>query len=164
MPKLEPLQLSHAGTVLAFERDNREFFTAAISDRGDQFFEQFAARFQDLLADQDAGDCAFFVLVDDDGEVIGRFNLYDLEDASARVGYRVAQRATGQGLATEAVCELCQIASSMGLHTLTAVTAHDNIASQKVLLKAGFVPAGAADPAEVGGKPGVRFRRVAALS
>lgn len=48
--------------------------------------------------------------------------------------------------------ELCEVASSWGLHIQAAVTSHDNIASQTVLTKAGFVPAGVADPSELGGK------------
>ena len=159
MSKLEPLRVGHAEAVLAFERDNRAYFATSISDRGDAFFEQFAARFQDSLAEQDAGSCAFFLLVDDEGEVIGRFNLYGLEDGSAKVGYRVARRAAGHGIATAAVRELCEIASSLGLRTLTAATSHGNVASQKVLIKAGFERAGAADPSELGGKQGARYRR-----
>ena len=159
MSKLEPLRVGHAEAVVAFERDNRAYFATSISDRGDGFFEQFDARFQDFLAEQDAGDCAFLVLVDDDGEVIGRFNLYDLENRSAKVGYRVARRAAGQGIATAAVGELCEIASSLGLHTLMAATSHGNVASQKVLTKAGFKPAGDADPSELGDKQGCRYRR-----
>ena len=101
----------------------------------------------------------FFLRVDDDGEVIGRFNLYDVEDGSAKLGYRVALCAVGQGIATAAVRELCEIAPSLGLHTLTAATSHGNVASQKVLTKAGFEPAGNADPSELGGKQGTRYRR-----
>ncbi|WP_375504764.1 GNAT family N-acetyltransferase [uncultured Jatrophihabitans sp.] len=159
MGNLEPLRSGHAEAVLAFERGNRAYFATSISDRGDAFFEQFAARFQDSLAEQDAGNCAFFVRLDDDGEVIGRFNLYDVANGSAKVGYRVALCAAGQGIATAAVRELCEIASRLGLHTLTSATSRGNIASQKVLTKAGFEPAGEADPSELGGKQGVRYRR-----
>ena len=159
MSKLEPLRSGHAEAVLAFERRNRAYFATSISDRGDAFFDQFAARFQDSLAEQDAGDCAFFVRLDDDGEVIGRFNLYEVADGSAKVGYRVALCAVGQGIATAAVRELCEIASSLGLHTLIAATSHGNLASQKVLTKAGFELAGDADPSELGGKQGARYRR-----
>jgi ribosomal-protein-alanine N-acetyltransferase len=159
MSKLEPLHLGHAEAVLAFEQDNRAYFARSISDRGDAFFEHFAGCFQESLTDQHAGDCAFFVLVAGNGEVLGRFNLYDIEDGSAKVGYRVARGAAGQGIATAAVRELCGIASSLGLHTLTAATFYGNGASQKVLTKAGFEPAGDADPSELGGKQGARYRR-----
>ena len=42
-----------------------------------------------------AAKCIFHVLVDQDGAVSGRFNLYDVVDGSAKVGYRVAQRVAG---------------------------------------------------------------------
>ena len=41
----------------------------------------------------------------------------------------------------------------------TAATSHDNSASQRVLVKAGFVPDGPADPPEVGGKAGTWYQR-----
>ena len=88
------------------------------------------------------------MLVAEDGSVLGRFNLYDLEDGTAELGYRVAQHAAGRGVATATVRELCQLAAARhGLRTLRAATSHENVASQKVLAKAGFVPVGPADPA-----------------
>src|SRR5581483_6679255 len=148
MPELEQLHAGHAPAVLAFELENRAYFAASISDRGDEFFDQFPDRHSALLAEQQAGTCAFYVLVADDGSVLGRFNLYDFEDGTARVGYRVAQQVAGRGVATATVRELCRIAAARhGLRTLRAAASDDNAASQKVLTKAGFVPAGPAAPA-----------------
>jgi ribosomal-protein-alanine N-acetyltransferase len=158
MSKLEPLEARHAEALLAFERDNRTYFAASISDRGDAFFDEFVRRFRDSLAEQNEGVCAFFVLVEN-GEIIGRFNLYDLHGGSAKVGYRVAEPMAGHGVATAALRELCGIAANLGLRTLNAATSHDNVASQRVLIKAGFDPAGAADPSELGGRQGTRYRR-----
>ena len=113
-----------------------------------------------MLADQEAGTGAYHVLVDDDGAVLGRFNLFSVGDGTANLGYRVAQRAAGRGVATAAVQELCGLAASAyGLRTLRAATSHENVASQRVLVKAGFVPVGPADPAEIGGKQGTWFQR-----
>ena len=39
---------------------------------------------------------------------------------------------------------------------LRAETNHENVASQKVLLRAGFVPVGPASP---GGRPGIGYER-----
>lgn len=144
---LKLLHASDARAVLAFELANREYFAAFISDRGDEFFDQFANRFSASLAEQDVGNCAFYVLVDGHGSVLGRFNLYGLEDGAANLGYRVARGAAGRGVATAAVRQLCQLAEARhGLHALRAATSHDNVASQRVLAKAGFVPLGPADP------------------
>jgi ribosomal-protein-alanine N-acetyltransferase len=160
VPELEPLRAGHAPAVLAFEVANRAWFAASISDRGDEFFRRFDDLFSASLAEQEAGVCAFYVLLDGDGSVLGRFNLYDLQDGSANLGYRVAQQAAGRGLATAAVRELCRIAAARhGLRALRAATSHGNAASQRVLVKAGFVPAGPATPADLGGKSGTWYQR-----
>ena len=160
MPELEQLRAGHAPAVLAFELANRAYFAASISDRGDEFYAEFADRHRALLADQEAGRCACYVLVADDGPVLGRFNLYDIGDGTADLGYRVAQQVAGRGVATRSVRELCRIAAARhGLRTLRAATSHGNAASQKVLAKAGFVPVGPADPASLGGKSGTWYQR-----
>ena len=160
MPELQRLDAGHAPAVLAFELANRAYFAASISDRGDEFFDQFTDRHSDLLAEQEAGVGAFYVLVAEDGSVLGRFNLYRFRDGTADLGYRVAQHAAGRGVATAAVRELCRLAAARhGLRTLRAATSGANAASQKVLAKAGFVPVGPADPADLGGKPGTWYQR-----
>ncbi|QMU69156.1 GNAT family N-acetyltransferase [Streptacidiphilus sp. P02-A3a] len=164
MPELEQLDAGHAPAVLAFELANRAYFAASVSDRGDEFYDQFADRHSAMLAEQEAGSCAFYVLVAEDGSVLGRFNLYDVEDGTANLGYRVAQHVADCGVATSTVRELCRLAAARhGLHTLRAATSHANAASRKVLTKTGFVPVGPADPADLGGKPGTWYQRDLAL-
>ena len=159
MPELKRLHAGHAPAVLAFERANRTYFAASISDRGDDFFDRFTDRYNSSLAEQEAGICAFYVLVAEDGSVLGRFNLYDVEDGTARLGYRVAEQVAGRGVATATVRELCRMAAARyGLRTLRAATSHDNAASRKVLTKAGFVPVGPATPADLGGKSGTWYQ------
>jgi ribosomal-protein-alanine N-acetyltransferase len=160
VPELTLLQAGHAPAVLAFERENRAWFAASISDRGDAYFERFTDRHRALLDEQDAGVCAFYLLLDDAGAVLGRFNLYDMADGTAEVGYRVAQHVAGRGVATATLRELCGLAARRhGLHTLRAAASLANTASQRVLLKAGFVAVGPADPAHLGGRPGTCYRR-----
>ena len=159
MPELQRLRAGHAQAVLAFELANRAYFAMFISDRGDEFFDQFTEWHIALLVEQEAGLCACYVLVGDDGSVLGRFNLYDIRDGTAVLGYRVAERVAGLGVATAAVRELCRLAAQHGLRTLKAATSHDNVASQRVLAKAGFRPAGPADPADIGGKQGTWYQR-----
>jgi ribosomal-protein-alanine N-acetyltransferase len=160
MPELQRLHAGHAPAVLAFELANRAYFAASVPDRGDDFFDQFNDRYNALLAEQEAGVCAFHVLVGEEGLVLGRFNLVDIEDHTAELGYRVAQHVAGRGVATATVRELCQLAASQyRLRTLRAATVRQNAASQKVLTKAGFVPVGPADPAHLGGAPGTWYQR-----
>jgi [ribosomal protein S5]-alanine N-acetyltransferase len=160
VPELQLLRADHAPAVLAFELANRSYFAAFISDRGDDFFDQFTERHSALLAEQRAGAGAYYVLVAEDGSVLGRFNLYRVADGTAELGYRVAQHSAGRGLATAAVRELCRLAPARhGLRTLRAATSRENTASQKVLAKAGFIPVGPADPADIGGKQGTWYQR-----
>jgi [ribosomal protein S5]-alanine N-acetyltransferase len=160
VPELQRLSADHAPAVLAFELVNRAYFAGFISDRGDEFFDQFTERHNALLAEQEAGTGAFYVLVGEDGSVLGRFNLVRIEDGTAELGYRVAQHVAGHGVATATVGELCRLAAAQhGLRTLRAGTTHENVASQKVLAKNGFVPVGPANPADLGGKPGTWYQR-----
>jgi [ribosomal protein S5]-alanine N-acetyltransferase len=160
VPELQRLSADHAPAVLDFELANRVYFAASVSDRGDEFFDQFTERHSAMLAEQEAGTGAFYVLVAEDGSVLGRFNLYDLKDGTAVLGYRVAQHVAGRGVATATVQELCALAAARhGLRTLKAATSRENIASQKVLARAGFIPAGPADPSDLGGKQGTWYQR-----
>ncbi len=147
----------HAPAVFAFELANRAYFATFVSDRGGEFFDYFTERYSALLAEQEAGNCVFHLLVGEDGTVLGRFNLFDLEDGTAELGYRVAQQVAGRGVTTTSVQALCRLAvAQYRLHTLRAATTHDNVASEKVPAKAGFVSAGAAEP---GGRPGTWYQR-----
>ena len=156
MPELQRLRAGHASAVLAFELANRTYFAKFISDRGDDFFDHFTERHIALLAEQEAGLCACYVLAGEDGSILGRFNLYEIRDGTAELGYRVAQQAAGRGVATAGVRELCLEAARYGLHTLWAVVTRENVASQRVLIKAGFRPVG---PADIGGKPAIWYQR-----
>jgi [ribosomal protein S5]-alanine N-acetyltransferase len=164
VPGLQPLCADHAPAVLAFEQVNRSYFAATISDRGDDFFDHFSERHEELLALQETGTSAFYVLVDDDGSILGRFNLVDFDEGTATLGYRVAQHAAGRGVATATVRELCRLAGTRrGLRRLKAAASLANLASQKVLTKAGFVLVGPVDQDDqataLGGKAGVWYER-----
>ena len=110
MPDLQRLDAGHAAALLRFERENRAYFARSISDRGDAYFADFAARHAALLADQAAGQGHFHLLIDDDGEtVLGRFNLVDVADGTAELGFRVAEQRAGRGVATAAVARVCDL-------------------------------------------------------
>jgi ribosomal-protein-alanine N-acetyltransferase len=157
---LQRLRAGHAPAVLAFELANRAYFATYISDRGDEYFDRFAELHSASLAEQEASGGAYHVLVAEDGSVLGRFNLYFTGDGTANLGYRVAQHVAGRGVATATVRELCGLAAARyGLRTLKAATSRENVASQKVLARAGFVPAGPAGPADLGGKQGTWYQR-----
>lgn len=154
MPELVPLQLDHAQAILAFEQENREYFAASVPDRGDDYFANFGERLRALLAEQDAGVCRFHLLMDD-GEVLGRVNLVDIADGSAELGFRIAEKAANQGVATKAVAQICALAvEEYGLRSLRAAAALDNAGSRAVLAKAGFEATG---EVVLDGKPGLAY-------
>jgi ribosomal-protein-alanine N-acetyltransferase len=138
VPEIERLRLDHAAAVLVFEQENRAYFAASIPDRGDDFFSDFAARHRGILAEQEAGECHLHVVVED-GAVIGRFNLFAVADGSAELGFRMAEKSTGRGLAQWAVREICELAvTEYGLTTLRARATVRNAASRAVLARTGF--------------------------
>lgn len=154
-PELQPLRLDHAPALLAFERENRAYFAASIPDRGDAFFAEFDARLARLLAGQAAGTDYPHLLVTERGEVVGRVNLTAVADGSAELGYRIAEKAAGQGLATAAVRRVRELAATeYGLTRLRARVTRDNPASRRVLEHNGFVAVG---ELTLNGKPAVAY-------
>ncbi|MFF5505541.1 GNAT family N-acetyltransferase [Streptomyces roseolus] len=135
---LERLRSDHAPALLAFEQENRAYFAATVPDRGDAYFADFAARHQALLDEQEEGTIRFHVLVEG-GRIVGRVNLIDVADGAAELGYRIAESATGRGLATRGVREVCRLAvEEYGLRRLYARASPEHAASRAVLARVGF--------------------------
>lgn len=158
MPELQRLRPDHAPALLAFEQENRAFFAASVPDRGDDYFTHFAAHLAERLAEQATGACHFHVLVTRNGEVLGRFNLMDVADGEAELGFRLAEKATGRGLATTTVRRLFTLCTTTyALTTLRAAATLTNTASRSVLTRTGFVPTG--EEPVLGGERGVGYVR-----
>ncbi len=154
-PDLQLLRREHAPALLAFERENRAYFAASIPDRGDAFFVDFDEHVRQWLESQAAGSDFYHLLVTGDGAVVGRVNLYGVADGEAELGYRIAQRVTGQGLATAAVRQVRELAvSAYGLSRLRARVTQNNLASRKVLAKNGFL---AVDAITLNGKEAIAY-------
>jgi ribosomal-protein-alanine N-acetyltransferase len=76
-----------------------------------------------------------------EGAVVGRVSLNNIVRgvlASGTVGYWVDHRHTRRGLASALVEHACAEALATGLHRVEAGTMLHNVASQRVLLRAGF--------------------------
>jgi ribosomal-protein-alanine N-acetyltransferase len=86
------------------------------------------------------------VILDETGQVVGRINLNNVVRGafqSASVGYWLAEEAGGRGLATAAVADMVTLAFELeGLHRLEAGTVRENVRSQAVLERNGFVQFG----------------------
>jgi RimJ/RimL family protein N-acetyltransferase len=88
-----------------------------------------------------------------DGEVVGLCS-YKRPPAEGRVeiGYSTAPQRRGAGIATAAVAAIAQVANAdPAIQALIAQTAIDNLASQRVLEKNGFVRTGQRIDAPHGG-------------
>jgi RimJ/RimL family protein N-acetyltransferase len=77
-------------------------------------------------------------------EVVGLCSLKSAPSGggTVEIGYGVAPSWQSKGAATRAVSDLISWARSASLKSLTAETAVDNIASQRVLANNGFIQAG----------------------
>jgi ribosomal-protein-alanine N-acetyltransferase len=83
-------------------------------------------------------------------------NLVDAADGTAELGFRFAEKATGRGLATAAVRQVCAMAArDYGLRSLHASAAIDNAGSRAVLGHVGFVPTG--EEVQLPGRLGHRY-------
>jgi ribosomal-protein-alanine N-acetyltransferase len=143
---LERLREEHSAALLEFEVANRAWFARSIPDRGDDYFTGFDERHADLLREQQTGSCHFHVMVDGTGAIMGRFNLVDVADGSAELGFRMAERATGRGLAKLGVRRTFDLArDEYGLRRLTARARPWNAGSLGVLRGTGFRAVGAED-------------------
>ncbi len=87
---------------------------------------------------------AWYATRRDTGEFIGWFCFkYAGRSPDIEVGYRLMHRAWGQGFATEGATALVRFGfDDLGLHRIIGVTHPDNVASQRVLMKAGLEDAG----------------------
>lgn len=156
MPAIERLRLDHGAALLVFEQENRAYFATLVSDRGDDYFTHFDERLGGLLDEQATGRCHCHVLIGEAGEVVGRVNLVDVADSSAELGFRIAEKVAGQGLATAAVREVCALAGAdYGLTRLLEAAADGNLGSRAAPASNGFMPTG--EKVLLGGRQGHRY-------
>ena len=73
---------------------------------------------------------------------VGSLVLFDVTADAAEVGFWLRPEARGRGLSGAALRLAAQFARESGLTKLSARTVVDNVASQHVLAKAGFVAVG----------------------
>ena len=103
--------------------------------------EEIVARVRDRIA-ADHGALGWWVIEGrDDGAFHGVAALLRMPDGDdIELAYRLARASWGAGLATEAASALARYAfDQVGLPRLVAVTFPENVASQRVLEKVGFV-------------------------
>ncbi len=144
MISLELLSEENSLDVYFFEKENREYFERNLPPRPANYFdlEGFKEITRELLREQENHDVYMHLIRDAQGVMVGRINLSVLgkDRKTAELGYRIGENVTNLGYASEAVKLVLEKAfTTYGLHRIIAGTATGNLASQRVLLKNGFI-------------------------
>ncbi len=144
------LRLDDAEELTGLLQQNRQFMAPWDPLREDSYFT--VAKQKDLaeaaLEAYATGNRVPLVILNLEGELAGCLNINGIVRGaleSAALGYWVGDRHNGNGLATAAVAEAVEIATTeLGLHRLQAETLSHNVRSRRVLEKNDFVQYGLA--------------------
>jgi [ribosomal protein S5]-alanine N-acetyltransferase len=148
--RLRQLERGDIHALALLVRSNRTFLAGSGPLRPDEYFTDLGQE-RAVLARLEAaenGTAYPMVIVDRQGALIGTLNLNSIIRGafqSTSIGYWVAQPHNGRGIASAAVAAAKRVAfTELGLHRIQAETLVDNVASQRVLVKNGFVKYGVA--------------------
>ena len=140
----ESVAEKHVLSLLEFERSNKAYFESSIAPREAAFYslDGVGYHISELLYLQQQKRAWGFVLVDEqrNNQIVARANIKNRAGDKAEIGYRVAEKDCGKGIASHCVSFLIEEAKSMGIRLLTAEVMDNNAASEKVLIKNGFSP------------------------
>jgi [ribosomal protein S5]-alanine N-acetyltransferase len=146
---IRPLTIEDADALTELLVRNREFLRPTEPARPPDFYT-LTAQIERLgvLEHRRETDQGYAYAIVDGGELAGSISLSNvirLSLQSANVGYFVDAARSGRGLATRAVAAVVDEAfGPLGLHRVEAGTLVDNLASQRVLEKNGFMRIGVA--------------------
>jgi [ribosomal protein S5]-alanine N-acetyltransferase len=144
------ITLGDAPALARLVQVNRAFLTPWEPLRDEDYFTDAGQRadLERALARHAQGNALPCVIVDHTGAVVGRITLNGIVRGafqSCSVGYWLSAEAGGHGLATAALRDIMADAfGELGLHRIQAETLLDNVASQRVLERNGFVRIGLA--------------------
>ncbi|AXT40418.1 N-acetyltransferase [Alteromonas sp. BL110] len=140
----ESVAEKHVLSLLEFERNNKSYFEKSIAPREAAFYSinGVGNHVSELRYLQQQERAWGYVLVDKprNNQIIARANIKNRQGNRAEIGYRVAQKESGKGIASRSVLFLIDEARSLGITTLCAEVMDNNPASEKVLIKSGFNP------------------------
>ncbi len=144
------ITLDDAPVLAELLRVNRDFLAPWEPIRPDDYFTADGQRsvIATALEQHERGVKVPHVILDDSGRVVGRITLYEIVRGpfqSGSLGYWVSAKDNGRGLATAAVRDILRLAfDELRLHRVQAGTLLDNVRSQRVLERNGFVRFGLA--------------------
>jgi RimJ/RimL family protein N-acetyltransferase len=158
--RLRPLRPADAALIGLYASDPR---VARMTARIPHPYPPGAAEaFVDRVLSGVAGETVWALDAGGDNGLIGEIGLRRREDREAEIGYWVAPAFWNAGYAGEAVEALVAHAAGSGLSALTADVFQENLASARVLERAGFVRLGPGETHSVargGMVPTFRYRR-----
>lgn len=122
-----------------FELENIAWFEKWVPPRPESYWDYsaFVAACEGLIREVQEGK-AIYCLGMLGNEIVGRFNLSDISNGTASLGYRIAEAHAGKGLATQFAKLLLNQASKAGIKTIYAQALEENLASTAILKKLGF--------------------------
>jgi [ribosomal protein S5]-alanine N-acetyltransferase len=143
------LRVEDAPVLADLYRTGRDFLAPWMPVRAGSYLTPAGQRraIEEVLALHEQGAAVPYVILDG-GEVVGRVTLSNVSRASfqsCNLGYWVSEAHNGKGLATAAVREMMRLAfGELGLHRIEAGALPENVRSQAVLARNGFVRFGLA--------------------
>ena len=143
---LRRITLADAEELAAFNRRNRDFLAPYDPVRPEAYYHVDGLRELIERAHADEGDRLIDYSVVCDGDIVGKIALCNVRRGSfqnAIVGYSIDEACNGRGYGTIALKLAVDHAFRQHqLHRVEAGTLPDNVASQRVLAKAGFARIG----------------------
>ena len=127
--------------VLAYQRDPRYLRLYEWTERSEADVRDFVNMFIEQQQQRPRTRYQLAVTLKEDGRLIGNCGIRrsTADSHEAEIGYELAPDEWGHGYATEAVRELLRFGfQQLGLHRIAAWTVADNVASARVLEKAGL--------------------------
>jgi ribosomal-protein-alanine N-acetyltransferase len=143
------IELSDAGDLLNLNMKNRDFFKQFLTTRNDDYYtlEGQESRISNTIKGRENDEMySFGVFLKDSDKLIGSIALSEVLRGAIQgcfVGYYLGQEHNGKGYMTEAVKLITKYAfEELKLHRIEAGVMPHNMASMKVLEKAGYVKEG----------------------
>jgi len=139
-----------AAAIAELLRVNRAFMAPYEPTRTEDYYtvEGVRADIEAALKRYEQGTTVPHVIIDGSGRIVGRITLNEVVRGplqSCSLGYWVNAADNGRGFATAAVRTIKRVAfEELGLHRIQAGTLLDNVRSQRVLERTGFVRFGVA--------------------
>lgn len=142
---IRPLSTDDAVASLKLQTENRDFFEKFSMDRNSDFYtiegqiKMIEKQNENMKDDQEY---YFGIFKNDDNTLVGTINLFQIFRGSlqsAFIGYFLDKKHNGKGYTTEAIQLIVEYAfNKLKLHRIEAGVMPHNIASIRVLEKAGF--------------------------